>query len=220
MTIAVLSAALGVQSQAIQATEDSALVNVLFTDFKDQPQQGEKVIFIGKSRFSGVTNDEGKFSILLPEGDTYEVKYINITEEVDYSQLEIKKEKGNFTYNLHLQYEPAKTYTLKNVYFETGKATIKKESYEELDQLAELLTFKPTMEIEIAGHTDDVGSPEDNLKLSQARAKAVKSFLVKKGIEASRIKAVGYGETQPIASNASEEGRQKNRRTEVHILKE
>ena len=218
-----LFGAYNIFAQAPEPSEDSALVKVFFTDFENQPRQGEKVIFTGeysKVKFIGITNEAGTFSILLPEGDIYNVKYINVTEEVDYSNVEIKKEAGSYTYNIDLKFEPPKTYTLKNVYFDVGNASIRKESFSELDNLAELMSLKPNMVIEIAGHTDSKGSNETNLTLSQERAEAVKQFLVAKGITAERIKAVGYGDSQPIADNSTEEGRQKNRRTEVRIIQE
>jgi OOP family OmpA-OmpF porin len=75
------------------------------------------------------------------------------------------------------------------------------------------------IKIEIAGHTDSIGDNKTNLILSENRSKSVKSYLVTKGIDESRIKCVGYGENQPITSNSSNEGREKNRRIEIRILK-
>jgi outer membrane protein OmpA-like peptidoglycan-associated protein len=71
--------------------------------------------------------------------------------------------------------------------------------------------------VDIEGHTDNIGKADDNLQLSQNRADACKQYLVKKGIEESRISSVGYGDMRPIADNATEEGRAKNRRTEFNI---
>jgi len=82
------------------------------------------------------------------------------------------------------------------------------------------LTIKPQLEIEIAGHTDNVGTAESNMTLSLNRAKSVRNYLISKGIDANRVSIQGYGDTQPIASNDSAEGRQKNRRTVVNITKE
>ena len=79
---------------------------------------------------------------------------------------------------------------------------------------------KKTMVIEIAGHTDNVGQPEANKKLSQDRADAVRNYLIKKGVKALNVQAKGYGDSQPIATNNSDAGKQKNRRTEVRIIKE
>jgi outer membrane protein OmpA-like peptidoglycan-associated protein len=82
------------------------------------------------------------------------------------------------------------------------------------------MTLKKTLTIEIAGHTDDVGEPEANQKLSEDRANSVKQYLEKKGIAPERLTAKGYGDTQPVADNATASGKQKNRRTEVRIVAE
>lgn len=108
---------------------------------------------------------------------------------------------------------------LQNIYFDTGKATIKPESFPILDQVAEFLKANPKAVVEIQGHTDSIGSDSYNLSLSQARAEAVKTYLVTRhGIDPSRLIARGYGETMPIASNASREGRAMNRRVEFVII--
>ncbi|MDW8302880.1 MAG: OmpA family protein [Bacteroidia bacterium] len=107
---------------------------------------------------------------------------------------------------------------LKRVHFDPGSANLRPESYDDLDAVVELLRKNPDLRIEIQGHTDNQGSSQKNMQLSQERAIAVKNYLVKKGIHPSRIEAVGYGDTQPIAPNDTEENRQKNRRIEYRIL--
>ena len=124
------------------------------------------------------------------------------------------------TSTLTIKIQPPKTYTLKNVFFDTGKATLKKESYKALNDLVKVMELKNTLVIEIAGHTDNVGSYESNIKLSQDRANAVRNYLIKNNISNERIFAKGYGYTQPVADNSTEKGRQQNRRTEVRIIKE
>ncbi|MBK0379426.1 OmpA family protein [Mucilaginibacter segetis] len=103
-----------------------------------------------------------------------------------------------------------------NLEFDFGKSTIRQTSYPSLDKVAELLVNK-NFSLKLAGHTDNVGSDAANLKLSKDRAESVKSYLVSKGVNASRIEAVGYGETQPIASNKTAAGRQDNRRVEFTL---
>ena len=107
---------------------------------------------------------------------------------------------------------------LKNIFFDFGKATLRPESTNELERLIKLLTDVPTLKIEISGHTDNKSSAEFNQKLSESRAKAVVDYLTGKGISKDRLTAVGYGLTQPIATNDTDEGRQMNRRTEFKIL--
>ncbi|QEC69649.1 OmpA family protein [Panacibacter ginsenosidivorans] len=106
---------------------------------------------------------------------------------------------------------------IKDLEFDFGKATIRSKSYPSLDKVAELLVQK-NFTLKLAGHTDNVGSESANLKLSKDRAESVKAYLVSKGVNASRIEATGYGETQPIASNKTNEGRQKNRRVEFTLF--
>lgn len=110
------------------------------------------------------------------------------------------------------------TFELKNIFFETGSAILKDDSKAELDKLVEILKYSEIV-IELGGHTDSIGSDEANQKLSQDRVESVKKYLVDKSINANRIVAVGYGEKNPIAPNATPEGRQLNRRVEVKILK-
>lgn len=106
---------------------------------------------------------------------------------------------------------------IKNLEFDFGKSTIKAHSLPSLDRVAEILINK-NFSLKLAGHTDNVGSTEANLKLSKDRAEAVKEYLVSKGANASRIEATGYGKSQPIATNKTAAGRQKNRRVEFTLF--
>lgn len=112
------------------------------------------------------------------------------------------------------------TSILRNIYFDYDKATFKTESYTELNKLEKMMRENPQMGIEISGHTDSYGHWKYNHTLSQRRAEAVKDYLTKKGIDPRRIKAVGYGESRPLASNDDEEGgRELNRRVEFKVLR-
>ena len=105
---------------------------------------------------------------------------------------------------------------IKNLEFETGKSTIRSTSYASLDRVATILIEK-NFSLKLAGHTDNTGSLQTNLRLSKERAEAVKAYLVSKGANSSRIEATGYGPNQPIASNSTAEGRQQNRRVEFTL---
>jgi outer membrane protein OmpA-like peptidoglycan-associated protein len=102
--------------------------------------------------------------------------------------------------------------------FETGKATLKPESQEQLKNIAEILKAYSKVTIKIGGYTDNTGDPQANLRLSQQRADAVMADLVKLGVEAGRLKAEGYGQEHPIADNSTEEGRAKNRRIDIRVI--
>lgn len=105
------------------------------------------------------------------------------------------------------------------IHFEFGKSLIRPISYPILDDVAELLKRNTQiLKVRVEGHTDWIGSDAGNLKLSQRRAEAVRSYLIQKGVEASRLEAVGYGETRPIADNNTVQGRARNRRTEFKVI--
>lgn len=105
---------------------------------------------------------------------------------------------------------------IRNLEFDFGKATIRPTSYASLNRVADLLKTKD-FSLKLAGHTDNVGSDAANLKLSKDRAESVKAYLVSQGANPSRIEATGYGESQPIATNKTNEGRQQNRRVEFTL---
>jgi OOP family OmpA-OmpF porin len=105
---------------------------------------------------------------------------------------------------------------INNLEFDLGKATIRAKSFPSLDRVAKLLTDK-NFSLKLAGHTDNTGSDALNLRLSKDRAESIKAYLVSKGANASRIEATGYGESQPIATNATAAGRQANRRVEFTL---
>jgi outer membrane protein OmpA-like peptidoglycan-associated protein len=112
-----------------------------------------------------------------------------------------------------------KVFALEKIYFEFGKADIQAQSYGILDEVARVLNENPEVgRIRIEGHTDDKGSDSFNLTLSQARTDSVRKYLINKGVPADRLDAVGYGETRPIADNATPEGREKNRRVEFVLI--
>lgn len=124
-------------------------------------------------------------------------------------------------YKLDIKLQPVKTgesVVLKNIFFETGSAALKKESTVELNKLVSLLKENQNLKIEISGYTDNVGGEKENLALSENRAKAVYDFLVNAGIAATKLSYKGYGETRPISLNDTEEGRATNRRTEFTVI--
>jgi outer membrane protein OmpA-like peptidoglycan-associated protein len=201
----------------------SVIVNV--TNADKQPRKGELVIFKSaksNKKISSRTNAEGKAFLSLPAGDEYAVTIQALSDSSKYGTLPIPAlGEGEFfeqPFAVNITYEPARSFTLNHVFFDVGKASLRPESFKELDELFEYMRWKTADVIEIAGHTDNVGKDDDNLKLSQFRADAVRNYLLKKGIAKERVQAKGYGATKPVADNSTTEGRQQNRRTEVHIL--
>lgn len=120
-----------------------------------------------------------------------------------------------------IQMDPKEKEVLRKAYeglrFENGKSTIKSSSYPHLNLLASMLQEKPDYKLSVNGYTDNVGSAESNLVLSKNRAEAVKTYLIKQGIDATRITADGYGMENPIADNKTSEGRAQNRRVEFFV---
>ncbi|MGB3143028.1 MAG: DUF5723 family protein [Maribacter sp.] len=107
----------------------------------------------------------------------------------------------------------------RTILFTTGKSSIKDESTPVLVDIVRILNEYPNAKFTVEGHTDSIGSVETNQKLSDSRAQSVMKFLIKEGIDASRLTAIGYGESKPIATNMYKDGRQKNRRVEINLVK-
>jgi len=166
----------------------------------------------------------GKFSIVLPYGDNYgfhakKEGYLpfhrskdlreseKLYQEVEVDMILPKIEKGG-------------EITINNLFFESNRSEIKKESEPELDRLGEIMKMNKNLEVALEGHTDNVGKSADNIALSLARANAVAEYIVKKfGIEPSRLKVEGRGEEAPLTDNNTADGRAKNRRVVFRILK-
>lgn len=165
---------------------------------------------------------DGTYKIVLPAGEVYSFLaskngFYSVSENIDLSKLTEYKELERNLYLAPL--EVGESIRLNNLFFDFNKATLRLESTAELDRVIKLLNQNPEMVIEIAGHTDNIGDDMVNNKLSNERAKAVELYLESKEIAADRIVSKGYGKTKPVASNATDEGRQKNRRVEFIILK-
>lgn len=224
----VLLSSLGIQAQTVTqnaAIPKDAPINVAMTDFKNNVLSHEIIIFkskINEREYQGLTDDDGKFNIRLPAGDSYEIFILGFKDAESYNVLEILPLKGNEFYKnpfkVDIQFQPSKTFVLENCNFETGKAMLAPESYVVLDELVTYLNRKEDQRIEIGGHTDNVGSAANNFKLSTERAHAVRSYLIAKGINETRLEAMGYGMTDPIEENSTTQGRAQNRRTEVKVL--
>ncbi|HSC38085.1 MAG TPA: OmpA family protein, partial [Chitinophagaceae bacterium] len=107
--------------------------------------------------------------------------------------------------------------TAKKIYFITGKTNLLKQSFPRLNELAAILKADPSLRLTIDGYSDNIGTDERNAMFSSGRANAVKDYLVKKGISADRLTAVGHGAADPIADNNTFLGRCKNRRVEMHL---
>ncbi|MEP4946512.1 MAG: OmpA family protein, partial [Flavobacteriaceae bacterium] len=107
---------------------------------------------------------------------------------------------------------------LKNIHFNTGSDVILKDSYEQLNQLADLLNLNNNLKVEVSGHTDNVGEDISNMLLSQKRADAIKYYLIGKSVPPTKVFSIGKGENEPIGTNTTEAGKQENRRVEILVV--
>jgi outer membrane protein OmpA-like peptidoglycan-associated protein/tetratricopeptide (TPR) repeat protein len=181
------------------------------------------------------TDADGEFMLCMPLGRDYSLnvkkqKYLFYSD--NFALKEIRNQQNPFLLDIPLQpiLEPSgkidtsssikegNPIILKNVFFATNSAELRVESEVELNRLKQLLDENPKMKIRINGHTDNEGSDSDNLLLSDRRAKAVRDYLISKGIARERLDAKGYGESKPISNNDSQEGMQLNRRTEFVVV--
>ena len=161
-----------------------------------------------------VTNDAATNFMLSAEKDGYAFKNLRVSLPASTaSPQEVRR-----TLDLS-KFQVGVKGVLRNIYFDFDKANLKEASYNELNKLERMLAANPSYTVEISGHTDNIGTKAVNKRLSQRRAKVVVDYLVGKGIDASRLSAVGYGEERPLASNDDEqEGRELNRRVEFKVL--
>jgi len=162
----------------------------------------------------------GKFLLSLPSGLNYGISVeaegylfhsenFNLPKGSAYNMINKDIELKNIDIGSKI--------ALRNVFFDTGRAEVKIDSYPELDRLIQLMNDVPSLKIELSGHTDNVGGKAANESLSQRRAEAVRQYLVSRSVDGSRVTAKGYGSSRPVDSNATKEGRANNRRTEFEI---
>ncbi len=170
---------------------------------------------------STTTDNKGVYSFQLEKGNNYKViieKNSYFTKRMELSTVSVVKP-DTLTLDLAVKKIPKEAIVITNIYYESGKAELRPESKTSLDkELVPLLKDNPQLIIEIGSHTDDVGSNEFNMKLSQQRAESVVKHLVEKGIPKERMLARGYGESKPLTTNVTPEERQRNRRTEFKII--
>ncbi len=167
---------------------------------------------------------EEEYQAWLDQQQPYYFSSVRGTENDPYTNewfdFEIKQRQTEFNEKLEglIADEGENIFVFDHVNFEAGSANLTPVSKYELDFLVEALNKYPNMQIELAGHTDSQGEDEVNQMLSEQRAQVVQDYLRNKGVSESRLRAAGYGETQPLDSNDTDAGREQNRRTEFRIL--
>jgi outer membrane protein OmpA-like peptidoglycan-associated protein len=216
----------------IKPTRTEAALKFTVIDKDKGPIEGIIVALTasdGKKYYTEETSADGYAELLVPIGQSYELVYLGLGRRDMAAKVTVTNEPNQ---NLRLtlrykRYEPPASaatpaseprFVLEGVTFDSGKTTIREDSYARLDSVVEYMTHKKSAQIEISGHTDNAGNPKANKLLSEKRAQACRDYLTSKGIDASRIRAVGYGDERPIAPNDTEDGRKQNRRIEATEL--
>ena len=195
---------------------------------KGLPSGIELIDLASQTVMSKIQTDEtGNYLITLPVGKDYAFN-VNRKGYLFYSEnFSLKEKESDTGTDIPSEYiidiamrpiEPNSRIVLRNIFFDFNQYDLKPESSVELDKVVQLMKDNPTLRIQIDGHTDNVGKPADNLKLSENRAKEVILYLTQKGIQADRLSYKGFGATQPVADNTTEENRAKNRRTELKVV--
>ncbi|TAL62921.1 MAG: hypothetical protein EPN85_01285 [Bacteroidetes bacterium] len=174
----------------------------------------------GKSAGTFKSAVNGEYTFVLKRGQNYNLSYESEGYLMYSENVNMPKDNSYASVEKNVALQPiagGSTIVLKNLFFDSNKSKIKKESTVELDKVTKFLKGRPDINIEVAGYTDNKGDDKSNIKLSNARAKAVMEYLVKKGTAKTRISSKGYGKENPVASNDTDEGRQMNRRVELKI---
>lgn len=193
----------------------------------NQPMTGQSGLSIRVAGMDDVLAEvdatSGTYELKLPLGKSYVIRagapdFFPIEEQVDAGGQGQGQDVIISRDLLLVPIEVGQSVRLNNIFFEVGKAVLKSESYAELNRVVEFLQGSQDIIIEIAGHTDNVGKAATNLKLSEARAKAVAAYVVSQGVAQRRIRAKGYGAAKPVAPNTTKEGKARNRRVEFTIL--
>ena len=214
----------------VQKRNDN-LITVI--DAKTGKPIGAKIIYerLSDGKQVGVTNsnpETGEYETRLPGGQLYGFRAEAPGHLSESQNLDLKNMSKDATIEhkditlapIELaKVEPDATIVLNNIFFEFDKATLKSESFPELNRMVDLMKNKSAMTVEISGHADATGPEEYNMKLSESRAKAVSNYLIQKSIGKERISVTFFGETKPIETNDTKEGRSKNRRVEFKIIK-
>jgi outer membrane protein OmpA-like peptidoglycan-associated protein len=203
------------------------LVGIAIDKTANMPIEGTVVtiknITKGSTSYATSTLPKGEFRTQLESNCEYEIvgkkeSYISNIEKISTQGL---KRSAILYVELELGIEEAKagkTIVLNKIYFATGSASVDVNASSDLNKLIQFLKDNPNAKLEIQGHTDNVGSKDLNLKLSQQRASSIVSYLTQNGITTVQLIAIGYGDTKPVATNATTEGRSQNRRVEMKVI--
>jgi outer membrane protein OmpA-like peptidoglycan-associated protein len=213
----------GATTSKIVPTKTEAAMKLFVVDKDKGPVKGVVIFLTGPDKtkyYTDPTDSEGYAEVLVPVGKKYDVTYLSLGRREIAATVPVDDE-PNQSVKLTLRYKREfgqQPFILTGVNFDTGKATIRPESFPHLDVVVEFMAHKKSARVEISGHTDNVGNAKTNKTLSEKRAQACRNYIVSKGIDKKRLDAIGFGDERPIAPNDTDEGRQRNRRIEAKEL--
>ncbi len=202
------------------------VINGVIKDKKNNTPVDAEILIIDNNTDEVVyrtkaNSENGEYSVTVPAGKNYgmvirkdgymfQSENFDLVSSSNYQEINQDFKIERIELNI--------SSTLNNIFFDFGSSSLKESSKPELKRVVKFMNSNPKMKIEISGHTDNIGSYEENINLSKERANAVASFLLDAGIDKNRIVTKGFGYNKPIASNETAEGRQKNRRVEFKII--
>ncbi len=212
---------------SIKAIQHFVLIHGRAIDKKTGNPVAARIVYqtLPEGREAGTVNANpttGDYTAVLPTGFTYGIRAEAQNYYAISDHLEALDTTNDMRVSRDLELAPievGQVIRLNNVFFDLNQTVLRPESYPELDRVVKLLKENKDISIAISGHTDNIGSDEDNMRLSIGRAAAVQDYITHSGIDSNRVTAKGFGKTQPIATNDTEEGRQQNRRVEFAIVK-
>ncbi|HVV49729.1 MAG TPA: OmpA family protein [Polyangia bacterium] len=212
----------GATASKIKPTRTEAAIKLFVVDKDKGPVKGVVIFLTGPDKtkyYAEPTDSAGYAEVLVPVGKRYDITYLSLGRHEIAATVPVADEPNqNVKLTLRYKRENDKPFILTGVNFDTGKATIRPDSFRQLDTVVDFMAHKPDARIEISGHTDNVGNAAANKALSEKRAQACRNYIVSKGIDKKRLDAVGFGDERPIAPNDTDEGRQRNRRIEAKEL--
>ncbi len=207
------------QGSVINAiTKESVVAKITYQSLP----YGSKMGFLSGSSFTFPLFDNEKYTIVVEAAGYAPSKYLLDPAEANEERKVIRDIElvlpASAAHNAETTHTVGKVMRLDDLIFDAGRAKIAQSSFEELDEVAVMLRNNPKMTIQLEGHTDPQGDAKLNMKLSEDRVNAVKTYLVSKGGNKKKIKTKAFGGTMPLTTDSHEEARAMNRRVEVRIL--
>lgn len=215
-------------STSTQPQAGECMLKFKITDWDEIPESDAKIVVTNSTatyKAEGVSDIDGDFQLIVPNGVAYDIDIYKFDTVFHFKGVETPAEpevgyEFDITLKIKVVTEEYVSIQKLAVHFGSNQSILDQNDKNELDQLLSQLNAKPSMKIEIAAHTDNVGDDKSNMRLSQKRANSVKTYLESKGIAKNRIVSKGYGEAKPSASNDTPEGRAENRRVECRVISE